>query len=174
MSIMSMMDLRRHCKEGDSEGLCNMSGSLITTMDKGIIGLSFSDTLEQVAIQTSAAKENPLAGLEGLPLLHSVTRNLPIGVLLQLVGKVYGSFSIGLTNLGNIDCSLVKMGNIIPDGGAFGGPLKKKPGMQISAISFDGACTLSVVGQYTKEDKELLQTMLDRMVVEIENYAAKR
>ncbi len=170
MSIMSMMDLRRHCKDGDSEGLCNMSGSFITTMEKGI-GQSFSDTLSQVVVQTSEAKENTLAGLEGLPLLHSVTRTLPIGVLLQLVGKVYGSFSIGLTNLGNIDCNSLKMGNIIPDGGLFGGPLKKKPGMQISAISFDGACTLSVVGQYTKEDGELLRTMLDRMVAEIEKYA---
>lgn len=95
MSIMSMMDLRRHCKNGESEGLCNMSGSLPTVLKEGVAG-DFSDTL--------------------------------------------------------------------------GGPLKKKPAMQVSAISFDGAASLAIVGRYTKTDGELLQQMLDCMVKEIEAY----
>ena len=59
MSVMSMMDLRRHCKNGESEGLCNMSGSLPTVLDDGVRG-SFSDTLASVAAQTRAAKENQI------------------------------------------------------------------------------------------------------------------
>lgn len=169
MSVMAMMDLRRHCKEGESEGLCNMSGSLPTVLEQGISG-TFSDTLKEIAVQTNAAKENPLAGLEGMPLVHSATRALPMGLLLQLSGKVYGSFSIGLTNLGNVSCASLLLGDLAPERGGFGGPLKKKPAMQISAISFDGTCALSVVGQYTEEDGGLLQKMLDDMVREIAAY----
>lgn len=172
MSVMAMMDLRRHCESGESEGLCNMSGSLPTTLPDGIPE-HFSETVAQIAAQTSAAKENPLAGLEGMPLVHSASRTLPMGILLQLAGKVYGSFSIGLTNLGNVSCDSLKLGDLTPNGGVFGGPLKKKPAMQISVISFDGACALCVVGQYTEEDAAALQAMLDRMVTEIETYAGE-
>lgn len=170
VSIMSMMDLRRHCKTGDSEGLCNITGSLSATLQHGIEE-SFEETLKQVAAQTRAFKENPLAGLEGIPLLYHVTQSLPVGVLLKMIGKIYGSFSMGLTNLGNISCESLELGDLKPDDGLFGGPLKKKPGMQISVVSFDGACKLCIVGEYTKEDSILLRTMLDRMVEEIVKYA---
>lgn len=170
MSVMSMMDLRRHCENGESEGLCNMSGSLPTTLENGV-QRRFSDTLAQIAEQTKAAKENPLAGLEGLPLVHSATHTLPMGLLLQIAGKVYGSMSIGLTNLGNVSCDSLKLGELTPSGGIFGGPLKKKPAMQVSVISFDGTCSLSVVGQYTETDAASLQVMLDHIVMEVTKYA---
>lgn len=170
MSIMSMMDLRRHCRNGVSEGLCNMSGSLPTTLPDGV-GAQLADTLAQVAAQTAAAKKDPLAGLEGMPLVHSASRTLPMGLLLQIAGKVYGSLSIGLTNLGNLSGSALALDGLAPTGCLFGGPLKKKPAMQISAISLDGACTLSVVGQYTADDAEALQSMLDRMADEVRRYA---
>lgn len=170
MSVTSMMDLRRHCKDGESDGLCNMSGSMPTTLENGVSG-SFADTLAEIVHQTTAAKENPLAGLEGLPILHGATRTLPIGLLLKIAGKVYGSMSVGLTNLGNINCRDYALGNLVPTGGMFGGPLKKKPGMQVSVMSFDGECVLCIVGQYTNEDAVMLQGTLDLMVQEVYDYA---
>lgn len=171
MSIMSMMDLRRHCGNGESEGLCNMSGSLPTTLSEGVQA-GFPGTLAQIAAQTRAAKENPLAGLEGLPLLHSISHTVPMGLLLMLAGKIYGGMSIGLTNLGNISAEALALGELQPVSGLFGGPLKKKPAMQVSAISLEGACCLCVVGKYTKEDAKALQAMLDQMVKIIAEYAA--
>lgn len=173
MSIMSMMDLRRHCKDGESEGLCNMSGSLQTVLKSGVQE-NFSATLVQIAQQTRAAKEDHLAGLEGMPLLHGVTRIFPMGALLMVAGKVYGSMSIGLTNLGNLSCEALQLGDLVPVGGMFGGPLKKKPAMQVSVISFDETCVLSVVGKYTQEDADSLQEMLERMAEEIGKYASER
>lgn len=170
MSITSMMDLRRHCKNGESEGLCNLSGALPTTLPQGVPG-NFSDTLAEVCRQTTVVKQNPYAGLEGIPLLHSVTRTLPIWLLLLLTGKVYGKMSLGLTNLGNLSCADLALGSLIPTGGMFGGPVKKKPGMQISAISFDGNCVLTVIGPFTSADASLLQSTLRQITAEIENYA---
>lgn len=170
MSVTSMMDLRRHCIDGDSEGLCNMSGAMPTTLAEGCKA-SFEETLQEIVRQTSAAKENPYAGLEGMPILHGLTRAMPIWLLQLAVGKIYGKMSLGLTNLGNLKCADYALDEITPNSGLFGGPLKKKPGMQISVISFDGTCVLAVAGVYTREDAALLGSTLDKMAEEISVFA---
>ena len=104
-------------------------------------------------------------------MLHGATRMLPNWVLAMAAGKFYGNMALGLTNLGNLTCTDFALGDLIPNGGIFGGPLKKKPGMQISAISFDGACVLSVVGEYTSEDALLLQSTLEKIANLMETYA---
>ena len=172
MSINSTMDLRRHCVHGESEGLCNMSGSFMTVLENGV-SQPFDKTLTVIAEQTAKVKANPLAGLEGMPIVHSLARNMPIGILLEIMGKVYGTAPVGVTNLGNLKCADFALGGIIPTGGIFGGPLKKKPGMQISVISFDGECVLAVAVQCTDEDVIVLQGTLDAMVQEITVYAAQ-
>lgn len=172
MSVMSMMDLRRHCDDGESDGLANMSGTFPTKLMEGVKG-SFSDTLAEVAAQTQTIKDDPLAGMDGMPLIHGAVRTMPMKLLLLVAGKIYGSFSLGLTNLGNIDCKTFAMGETTPTEGMFGGPLKKKPGMQVSAASFDGACSLCIVGQYTAEDRALLQTFLDKIAAEILGYTTE-
>lgn len=173
MSIMSMMDLRQHCENGESDGLCNMSGSLPTVLKNGICG-SFSETLELITKQTKAAKENPLAGMEGMPLVHGATHAFPMGLLLQLVEKIYGSVAIGFTNLGIIPCDNLNLGTITPDNGFVGGPLKKKMAMQITTGTFNGIAALSIVGEYTDEDAKLLQLMLNYIVEIITDYAQEQ
>ena len=79
--------------------------------------------------------------------------------------------AVGLTNIGNIAGDVLSMGGKRPCSGWFGGPVKKKPGMQVSVMSLDGACALSVVGEYTEQDKQLIEKMLARMVHYICEYA---
>ena len=142
-------------------------------LQEGVKG-TFSDTLAEVAQQTRAAKDDPLVGMDGMPLIHGAVRTVPMKILLLVAGKVYGTMSLGLTNLGNIACDTLAMGDLIPTEGLFGGPVKKKPGMQVSAASFDGTCSLCIAGQYTKEDAVLLQSLLNRMVREIAAYAKEK
>ena len=172
MCMNSTMDLRRHCVDGESEGLCNMSGSFMTLLENGV-QQTFAETLAIIAEQTTKVKENPLAGLEGMPIVHALARKVPIGLLLEIMGKVYGTAPVGVTNLGNLKCADFALGGIVPNGGIFGGPLKKKPGMQISIISFDGECVLAVAVQCTDEDVVVLQKTLDDMVAEITAYAVE-
>ena len=171
MCMNATMDLRRNCVDGESEGLCNMSGSFMTLLENGV-QQPFGDTLATAAEQTTKIKENPLAGLEGMPIVHALARNMPICLLLEIMGKVYGTAPVGVTNLGNLKCADFALGGIVPNGGIFGGPLKKKPGMQISIISFDGECVLAVAVQCTDADVVVLQKTLDDMVAEITAYAA--
>ena len=170
MSIMSMMDLRKHCVAGDSKGLCNITGSLPTVLPEGI-GDSFGETLADIAKQTREQKEDPLAGLEGMPLLHGITKAFPMSVLKIAAKHVYGSMAVGLTNLGALHAQEFALGNLKPDMAVFGGPLKKKPAMQVSAISLGGSCVLSVAGEMTEEDATLVSHMLIRMQEELMQFA---
>ena len=172
ISVTSMMDLRKHCKDGESEGLCNMSGTMPTLLENGAFE-DFQETLKAITVQTTAIKEDPYAGLVGMPLIHTAIRTAPMGLLLKVCHVIYGKMSLGMTNLGNIRCSDYAMGGIVPTGGFFGGPVKKKPGMQVAVMSFDGECVLSICGQFTQEDRVLLEEMLDAMVKIIQDYAAE-
>lgn len=169
MRISAMMDLRRHCKDGVSEGLANMSGSLSTTLDAAS-GNSFSEDLKQIADQTAAEKNDPLAGLYGIPALHAATRLFPLWFQLKAAAIVYRSMSLGMTNLGNIPCAPLAMGGDIPIKGIFGGPLKKKPSVQVCAASFDGTAELSILGDFTEEDLPSLQAFLDEIHAQIRLY----
>ena len=171
MAIMSMMDLRPHCKGGDTAGLCNLSGSLPTCLPQGVQG-DFDDTMAQITAQTRKVKEDPLAGLYGMPGMLKMIQSIPLSVLEEQMGKMYvGSMGLGLTNLGNFSCAALSLGGLAPDRGLVGGPLKKKPSMQITASSFDGCATLAVAGQYTDADKAYLDAVLQSIALEIETYA---
>lgn len=172
MSVMGMMDLRKHCPGGDSAGLSNLVGSLYTALPQGV-GDSFGETLQQVAAQTRALKEDPMAGLKGMPLLHGAVKSLPMGFLQRVVNRVYGSFSVGLTNLGMMDLARLRLDGLAPAGGYFGGPLKKKRAMQVSAAGFGNGCSLCVAGEYTPADGKKLHALLCSMEEELLLFAEK-
>lgn len=172
MSIMGMMDLRRHCRGAETPGLANLSGSLPTVLLQGRGG-SFEDTLAEIMAQTAREKQAPLAGLEGMPILHTAVRTLPIGLALKAARRVYGHMSVGLTNIGSLDSSTLQLGQLTPDFPLFGGPLKKKPSAQVAVVSLDGACSLCVAGQFTDRDVALVERWLEGMVEEIACFAGK-
>lgn len=171
LSVMGMMDLRRHCPGGDSSGLSNMSGALPTSLPDGL-PQNFDALLADIACQTQQVKNDPLAGLVGLPLIHKAARSIPLTMLTKLAGRLYGSVGIGLTNLGSMDGAQLALDDLRPTLCLFGGPLKNKPHMQISAVSLDGECALSVAGRYAQKDEQSLLAMLDRMADAVSAYAS--
>lgn len=170
IAFTSMMDLRRHCPGGDSAGLSNLSGMLSTSLPNGISG-TFADTLSDLSAQTKHAKEDPLAGLYGMPLLHGAINTCPCALLEAVATRIYGSLAVGLTNLGRISPDSLAMGGVSPSECLFGGPLKNKPGVQVSALSLGGCCALAVVGSYTQADESLLRSFLGMIRSELEEYA---
>lgn len=172
MSISAMMDLRRHCEGGDSQGLSNMAGLLTTALREGVQG-DLEWAIGKIAAQTKREKEDPLAGLYGLPLLHGAVITVPLDIAQKVAKRLYRSMAVGLTNLGELPREEMRMGSALPTEGWFGGPLKQKPGMQVSAMSVGGQCALCVAGCYTQEDEALIRRMLDDMAGRIEQYAKK-
>lgn len=170
ISITAMMDLRKHCPGGDSEGLSNMAGSLKTVLWDGVTG-SFCETLAEIGRQTRLAKEDPMSGLEGVPMMHHAVGHGPMGLLRKAAPIVYGNMSMGVTNLGNLNSREYMLGALAPVSGLMGGPSKKKPGVQVSVLSVDGECALSIAGEYSDADARQLESMLDEIVKVIRDYA---
>lgn len=170
MAISAMMDLRRHLPQGRSPGLCNLTGPLLQELPEGI-GADLTDTLGALATQTHRAKDDRLAGLYGMPLIHGATKLLPLPLLLSVSSRIYQSLSLGLTNIGAIDGDTLCLGGVSPVKGYFGGPIKRKPGVQISVASFDGECALCIWGYAAAGDIPALQTLLDRTAAHICAYA---
>ena len=169
ISVSGMVDLRQHCKDGTSEGLANMSGGLSTTLEY-VSCATFTDNLTEITRQTTEAKRNPLVGLDGIPMIHAATKTAPMWVLLKAADIVYSSISLSLTNLGNITCEPLTMGGMKPCEGIFGGPLKRKPSVQVGAASFDGTAELTILGDFTVEDIENLTIFLNGIKSELEKY----
>ena len=111
-----------------------------------------------------------MAGLDGIPLLHTATKAFPMWLLLQAANIVYSSMSLSFTNLGNIPCTPLMMNGLIPTEGIFGGPLKRKPSIQVGTASFDGTAELTILGDFAEEDTRSLQTFLNGIRTEIELY----
>lgn len=167
IGIASMMDLRKYIPQGSSEGVANLSGPADTCLPNGI-GPDFTGTLHEIAKQTRKVKNTPTAGLEELLAIKKVYKVVPFPLILQLGKKVYGSMSIGLTNLGNIKRADLQLGTCRAEDLIFAGPLKKKPALQISASGLDGDVRLCVISQCTKQDQEQLEELLKMTASEIE------
>lgn len=164
VAIMSMMDLRRHRKSGESEGLTNLSGSMPTVLENSIHG-SFKETLEEISAQTKKVKDDPLAGLYGLPMMHLMGKLVPLDYLMEKMnGALKESPMIGMTNLGNLSTEKLTLNGVCPTAAACGGPLKKKPGMQISVIGIAGTITMCCVGEYTDRDETVIRGLMEDIV----------
>lgn len=172
MSISAMMDLRRHLPGGDSPGLCNLTGALVNALPEGVCA-DFDGTLAIVAAQTRQAKADPLAGLPGMPLIHGAAKVLSMPALNAAVSRLYRSMSLGLTNIGSIDGAALALEGSRPCRGYFGGPIKRKPGVQISAASFDGECALGLWGYAAAQDLPALQALLDAAAGNVCTYAGQ-
>ena len=170
ISISAMQDARWISPGGQSEGLCNMAGTLMTAMENGVSD-DYEQTLREISGQTNALKGDVAACLSGLALLHRIARWMPLWVQMRLAGKFYGQMPVGMTNMGNLNGEDLKINGLIPSGGLFGGPLKKKPGMQISVMSVDGKCALAVYGQYSDEDACHVEKTLEAVLHQVGQYA---
>lgn len=139
-----------------------------TALENGVPA-DFSETLAEIVRQTQAVKEDPVAGMGMLPMLHFVARGLPVWIQMLAAAQIYGQMPVGLTNLGNLKSEELVLGGCAPTKALFGGPLKN--GFQISIISLDGKCTLACYGQYTAEDQAHIQNTLDTIASIVAEYA---
>lgn len=166
VNIMSMVDLRL-CKGGDSEGISNMAGSMSTVVQMEE-GESFEETLKKIAEQTQRQKDNPVAALNGMPIIQSVVKHTPIALAEKIADKAYGeNMPVGLTNMGNFPVFALTLEGVPPIELIFGGPVKKKNGMQISASGLDGIVTLCCLGEYGDKDAEQIALFLKYMEKEL-------
>lgn len=166
VGISTMIDLRKYIRDGHSDGVTNLSGPIDVRLLDGI-GADFKQTLQEVVRQMDAVKKDHTAGLDMILVVKKCYGLMPFPLIVQIARKVYGSLSIGLTNLGNLPGSSLQMDGCSVKGLYFAGPLKKKPALQISASGLDGNVRLCILSECTKDDQRQLEELLAMLSDEI-------
>lgn len=169
MGIQSMIDLRRRIPKGDSLGVCNLSGSLPTELKNGVRG-DFSNTLKEIVEQTTKAKNDPLAGLYDFPMMSGIFRVLSFSMIRKLGARVYGSATMGLTNLGALETENFTIGSLKVQNAILGAPLKQKPAFQVAVLGLNGGICLSSAAICTEHDSRAIRELLERIQYELEEF----
>lgn len=170
MGIQSAMDLRRYIPDGDSKGVCNLSGSMNTSLNEGIKD-TFLDTLQEIAAQTAAIKEDKLAGLYDFPMMAQIFRWLPFDTVSSLGGKVYGSATLAMTNMGVLNPNKFAAEGLLPTKVLFGAHRKEKPALQIAVIGMHGSISMCTATVCTDEDETAIRELYQLIREELREFA---
>lgn len=170
MGIQAMMDLRRRMPNGDTLGVCNLSGALSTELKEGVRG-EFADTLKEIVEQTVRVKSDPLSGLYDFPMISGILRVFSFSMIQKLGAKVYGSATMGMTNLGALNAKKLAVDGSVPCEVILGAPLKQKPAFQLAAIGMNGQICISVMSVCTERDEQGVRDLLADIQLELENFA---
>ncbi len=173
LSIPCMVDLRRHIVDNAANtGLTNHTGFMVCSVDG--MGETIKDTLDKVVASIAKSKDDPYMGLYSLPLLQLAYKIFP-HFLSEFAIKIgYLNPLIGMSNVGVMDTTALKMGDANLVDGYMTGAVKYKPYMQLALTTLNGAVTMTIAIRGTEEDKKIVNSFFDiieRNIAEfIENY----
>ncbi|HPO53494.1 MAG TPA: WS/DGAT domain-containing protein [Clostridia bacterium] len=174
LGIPNMVDLRRYLKNGETEGLCNLTSMVVSNIGDDI-GKDIFETVRKVKDSMDALKSH-YPGLHGLPLLKKVLDIIPYPIARFLIGTFFKNPLIGVSNIGIIDEKRFAF-----DGAEVGdvymtGSVKYPPYMQLAISTFRNTVTHTVAVYGTRKDHEMFDKMLkyynNELKVFIENRSA--
>lgn len=176
LTVQSMVDLRRHLKEGGAEtGLTNHTGFMSCTLHG--VGGNVEETLERVAEAMKGNKSDKFLGLYGIPLLNLAYTILPHFMSEAAIKIGYTNPYIGMSNIGSIIPEQYRMGDALPYDGWYTGAIKSKPYMQLALITFENAVTFSIAICGNADDDIVINKffdMLERNIDELIEYEKTR
>lgn len=160
LTVQSMVDLRRHMKNGGAEtGLTNHTGFMSCTVDG--VGKDVEETLMKVALAMKDNKTDKFLGLYGIPLLNLAYTILPHFLSETAIKIGYTNPYIGMSNIGSIKPEQYRMGNFLPYDGWYTGAIKSKPYMQLALITFENAVTFSIAICGNEDDDKIINKFFD-------------
>lgn len=166
LNIISMMDLRKYI--GDTEGITNMTGFLPCEIQ--LEEESFTATLQKVKNAISVYKNDPYAGLYGIPLLKLAFKIFP-NALSEFAIKIgYNNPSLGMSNIGIIDTSKFQLGNTKIVKAFMTGAAKYKPYFQLTTTTYNGIMSFCIAQKCNASDVELLNKFLVEYKKELINF----
>ncbi len=170
-TIQSMVDLRRHLKQGGAEtGLTNHTGFMSCTING--VGEDMKDTLKKVSEAMADNKKDKFLGLYGLPLLNLAYTVFPHFISELAIKIGYKNPLVGMSNIGQIKPQEYKMGNVNLYDGWYTGAIKGKPYMQLAFTTFNGAVTFSVAVCGNSDDDKIIVRFLDLIERNIDEAAS--
>ncbi len=169
LSIPCMVDLRRHIEAGGAgTGLTNHTGFMVVSVEEK--GETLNDTLIQVLRSVRKSKEDKYIGLYSLPLLKLAYAVFPYAISETAIKIGYMNPLIGMSNIGLLNDTLLKLGDANLVDGFMTGAVKYKPYMQLALTTVKGVMTMTIAIRGNDEDKNTVERFFDMIVGNMKEF----
>ena len=171
VNVTSMVDLRRHLPDRQTQGMTNMTGFMPCKIAG--VGDDFATTLSRVTEQTKKAKADPDLGLYGLPLLKLAFTIFPYAIAEAAIRIGYVNPLIGMSNIGTVDPQKFKLDGVNMTDAFMTGATKYKPYVQVTFNGFAGEGRMCIAQKCSEKDQKIISDFLDDMVAQMVEFAQK-
>ncbi len=158
LTVSGAIDLRRYIKNSHLTGITNHSAYLPYTLKR--IDKNFENNLKEITALSKKFKEDPFAGLYGLPLLNFGFSFFPAFVADRLVKRFYNNPNIAISNIGILPEDFYAINANTPTSAFITGTVKYNPGIMLSLTTYKNKITLSMCCKGNEKDKSKLQKLL--------------
>lgn len=156
-SISCAIDLRRHLKDVDHQGVTNHTAWMQCKIPNR--GTDIFDTLQYVIQSSAGFKEDKYMGLHGLPLLSFGYKILPHAASEEIIKIGYANPLVAMSNIGVLEVEKLALNGNQPTDGFMSGAVKYKPYALLSVTSVRKELTLSMCCRGNDEDKARIERM---------------
>ncbi|MBQ9276901.1 MAG: hypothetical protein IJ226_04855, partial [Clostridia bacterium] len=169
LSIPCMVDLRRHIEAGGANtGLTNHTGFMVVSVEEK--GETINDTLIGVLRSVRKSKEDKYMGLYSLPLLKLAYAVFPYAISETAIKIGYMNPLIGMSNIGLLNDTLLKLGDANLVDGFMTGAVKYKPYMQLALTTVKGVMTMTIAIRGNDEDRRTGERFFDMITSNMREF----
>lgn len=166
VSISCAVDLRRHLKSSDGQGVTNHTAWMQCRVPER--GANIFETLNFVVHSSNQFKEDKFIGLHGLPLLSFGYKILPLAASEEVIKIGYANPLLAMSNIGILEVDKLSLEGHEPIDGFMSGAVKYKPYALLSVTSVRKELTLSMCVRGNDEDKLIVDKFFDLIVRNID------
>ena len=159
VTISCAIDLRRHIKSDEGQGVTNHTAFMQCNIPRR--GKDIFETLRYVVNSADLFKKDKFMGLYGLPLLKLGYRILPHAASEEIIKIGYSNPLLAMSNIGILDHKALALCSNEPVDGFMTGAVKYKPYVLLSATSMRNVITLSMCVRGNDEDKKIVERFFD-------------
>lgn len=159
VSISCAIDLRRHIKNSDENGMTNHTAWMQCKIPNR--GADIFETLNYVVLSSNQFKQDKFMGLHGLPLLSFGYKILPHAASEEIIKIGYANPLLAMSNIGILEVEKLALEGNEPTDGFMSGAVKYKPFALLSATSMRKELTLSMCVRGNKEDEKIVEHFFD-------------
>lgn len=166
VSISCAVDLRRHIKNNDGQGMTNHTAWMQCRVPER--GANIFETLNFVVHSSNQFKEDKFIGLHGLPLLSFGYKILPLAASEEVIKIGYANPLLAMSNIGILEVDKLALEGHEPVDGFMSGAVKYKPYALLSVTSVRKELTISMCVRGNDEDKLIVDKFFDLIVKNID------
>lgn len=168
--ISCAIDLRRHMKSTENEGLTNHTAWMQCEVPRR--GKDIFETVKFASEASDRFKNDKFMGLYGLPLLDLGYTILPQAASEEVIKIGYSNPLMAMSNIGILDHEKLALCGNEPYDGFMSGAVKYKPYALVSATSLKNTLTLSMAVRGNDDDRAIVENFFDLMEKYINEFIA--